>query len=364
VSRFGIAVLKPSHDRKAVKRRLLEPNGTLVKSDHTLFVKMWLMANVSVPNDADSVAELLRGISPRSDIATVHGAVAPGIAPSKLQPRWSSESHGASCTLLNVDRSYIPFDIDKAPLAEGSAAGKGENLYAFAEQVRDEILPRAFRHCELVIRASSSTGLNPCRGSLHCYAPLDQPVPLPKIYRWLKGLQASGLPFDPRPALAGQLFLSGRPEFVGLADPVPEHLRAFPLRGLQRVARDIDWEEYEPGLAAREATERRAHHIGAIQGWRTLLDRYLGDGEGRLGFFEPLSIALGHAARSGEGADGIVSAMHAIVCGHRDLTSERAGQYTPHWLRTELNRMRAKDTRRAALTTEKLGRILPTMDFS
>jgi hypothetical protein len=227
VSCFGIAVLKPSHDRKAVKRRLLEPNGDLVKSDHTLFVKMWFMANVSVRNDADSVAELLRGINPRSDIATVHGAVAPGIDPSKLQPRWSSESHGASCTLLNVDRPYIPFDIDKAPLAEGSAAGKGGNLYAFAEQVRDEILPRAFRHCELVIRASSSTGLNPCRGSLHCYALLDQPVPLPKIYRWLKGLQASGLPFDPRPAIAGQLFLSGRQEFVGLADPVPVNLRSW-----------------------------------------------------------------------------------------------------------------------------------------
>ena len=126
------------------------------------------MANVSVPNDADSVAELLLEINSRSDLTTVHGAVAPGISPSELQPRWSSESHGASRTLLDADRCYIPFDIDKAPLAEGSAAGKGENLVAFAEQVRDEILPRAFRHCELVIRASSSTGLNPCRGSLHC----------------------------------------------------------------------------------------------------------------------------------------------------------------------------------------------------
>jgi hypothetical protein len=364
VSRFGIAVLKPSHDRKAVKRRLLEPNGTLVKSDHTLFVKMWLMANVSVPNDTDSVAELLRGIGPRSDITTVHGAVAPGIAPSELQPRWSSESHGASCTLLNVDRSYIPFDIDKAPLAEGSAVGKGENLFAFAEQVRDEILPRAFCHCELVIRASSSSGLNPRRGWLHDYALLDRPVSLPKIYRWLKGLQASGLPFDPRPALAGQLFLSGRPEFIGLADPVPEHLRVFVLPGLQRTPHDIDWDEYEPRLAAREATERRAHGVAACHGWRALLDHYLGDSEGQLGFFEPLSMALGHAARSNESADGIISAMHAIISGHRDLTPERAGQHTPHWLRAELNRMRAKDARRAALTTEKLARILPTMDFS
>ena len=187
MSSFSIAVLKPAHGKKAVKRRLLEPNGDLVKFDHTLFVKMWLMANVSVPNDADLVAELLRKINSRSDIATVHGAVAPGIIPSELQPRWSSESHGASRTLLDADRFYIPFDIDKAPLTEGSAAGKGENLYAFAEQAREEILPRAFRHCELVIRASSSTGLNLTRGSLHAYALLEQPAPLAAIYRWLKG---------------------------------------------------------------------------------------------------------------------------------------------------------------------------------
>jgi hypothetical protein len=366
VSRFGISVLKPSHGRKAVKRRLLEPNGTIVKSDHTLFVKMWLMANVSVPNDADSVAGLLRGINSRPDLTTVHGAVASGIAPSELQPRWSGENRGGARTLLEADRSYIPFDIDKAPLAEGSAVGKGENLYAFAEQARDEILPRAFRHCELVIRASSSTGLNPCRGSLHCYALLDQPVPLAKIHRWLKGLQASGLPIDPRSALAGQLFLSGRPEFVGLADPVPEHLRVFVLPGLQRAARDIDWDEFEPQLAVRQAAERRAHSVGADQGWRAVLEHHLGDGEGRLGFYAPLSMALGYAARSGEDADGIVSVMHAIVSGHRDLNLERAGQYTPHWLRSELNRMRAKDAARAADIDTRINAIrgkFPGMGF-
>ena len=313
-----------------------------------------------------SVAELLRGINSRSDLTTVHGAVAPGISPSELQPRWSSESHGAARSLLEADRFYIPFDIDKAPLAEGSAAGKGENLFAFAEQVRAEILPRAFRHCELVIRASSSTGLNSCHGSLHAYALLDQFVPLAKIYRWLKSLQASGLFFDPRPALPGQLFLSGRPEFVGLPDPVPEHLRVFVLPGLQRLARvsEIDWIEYEPQLAAREATERCARSVGVGSGWRAVLDNLLGDGEGKLGFYDVLSRALGRAARSNEPADGIVSAMHAIVGSHRDLNPERAGQYTQHWLRAELNRMRSKDAQRGALTAEKLGRILPTMDFS
>ena len=61
MSRFGISVLKPAQGKKAVKRRLLDPNGALVKSDHTLFVKMWLMANVSVPNDA----RLGRGVATR-----------------------------------------------------------------------------------------------------------------------------------------------------------------------------------------------------------------------------------------------------------------------------------------------------------
>jgi hypothetical protein len=37
-----------------------------------------------------------------------------------------------------------------------------------------------------------------------------------------------------------------------------------------------------------------------------------------------------------------------IVSRHRDLTSERAGQYTPLWLRSELDRMRAKDAAREA----------------
>ena len=261
--------------------------------------------------------------------------------------------------------SISPSTSTKRLCTEGSAAGKGENLYAFAEQAREEILPRAFRHCELVIRASSSTGLNPSRGSLHAYALLEQPAPLAAIYRWLKGLQASGKPVDPRPALAGQLFLSGRPEFVGLADPVPEHLRVFVLPGLQR-ATAIDWNEFNAPLAAAEESERRAHVAGAELGWRAVLARYLGDGEGRLRFFNPLSIALGYAARSSESADEIVGAMHAIVSAHPDLNAERAGQYTVSWLRRELLRLRAKDAMREASIDARIAAVrarFPRMEF-
>ena len=100
---------------------------------------------------------------------------------------------------------------------------------------------------------------------------------------------------------------------------MPEHLRVFVSAGLQRLARacEIDWNEYEPQLAAREATERRARERRRVSGLaRAVSISYLGDGEGQLGFFEPLSVALGHAARSSEPADEIVSAMHAIVSAH------------------------------------------------
>ena len=53
MSNFGLSVLKPGDGRKAVKHRSLDPSGAVIKSDHTLSVKMWLMANVSVSNDAE-----------------------------------------------------------------------------------------------------------------------------------------------------------------------------------------------------------------------------------------------------------------------------------------------------------------------
>ena len=52
MSSFDIAVLKPAHGKKAVKRRLLEPDGAIVKSDHTLFVKTASATTASWPSTA------------------------------------------------------------------------------------------------------------------------------------------------------------------------------------------------------------------------------------------------------------------------------------------------------------------------
>ena len=130
--------------------------------------------------------------------------------------------------------------------------------------------------------------------------------------------------------------------FWGLDDPVPEAMRAFVLPGRRRTA-DVAWNEFAAVLKTYERHERQAHAEGATGGWRSIMTRRLGDGEGKLGFFKTTSIALGYAARSGEPADEVAAEMRAIIAAHPDLTADREGQYTVTWLVRELLRLRAKD---------------------
>jgi hypothetical protein len=350
----------------AVKRRTRSADGEEAKSDPTLSESFWRMARVPLEADPDRMVRFLRRMTTRQDLATVHGVPAPGVGPNQWVRRLSAEVHGANRTLVEQDLGFIPLDIDDGQMPQGSALGRGEHLYAAAEYARETFLPPALRDVDLAIGAASSTGFKNDRLSLHAYAVLDRPAPMPVVYRWLAGAKASGIPIDPRPALPGQLFLTGRPLLFGLDDPVPAHLHAFVLPGGGRRVTSIDWNEFRAPLAVVAERERRAHVAGAELGWRAVLDRYLGDGDGRLGFFKTLSIALGYAARSGEPADEIAGVMHPIVSAHPDLNADRAGQYTAQWLRRELLRLRAKDAAREASIDARISAVrarFPRMEF-
>ena len=324
------------------------------------------MARVQLEADVDRMVRFLRPLTRRQDLATVHGVPAPGVSPNQWVRRLSAEVHGPNRTLLEQDLDFLPIDIDDAPLSQVSALARGQNLYAAAEYARETFLPPALRDVDLAIGASSSSGFRPGRISLHAYAVLDRSVPMPVAYKYVAGAKAARFPLDPRPLLPAQLFLTGRPRLWGLDDPVPQSLWAFVLPGQRQRVTAIDWNEFSAPLAACVESERWAHVAGAELGWRAVLARYLGDGGGRLGFFKPLSIALGYAARSGESADEIAGAMHAIVSAHPDLTPERAGQYTVQWLRRELMRLRAKDAARDASIDARINAIrgkFPGMSF-
>jgi hypothetical protein len=350
----------------AVKKRIRLAHGQVTKSDPTLKESYWRVARVRLEADADRIVRFLQRMSPRQDLATAHGVPAPGVLPKQWVRRLSADVHGRNRTLVEQDLGFIPLDIDDGQLPQGSALSRGQNLVVAAEYARETYLPSALRDVDLAIAAASSTGFKDDSLSLHAYAVLDRPVPMPVIYRWLAGAKASGLPLDPRPALPGQLFLTGRPLLFGLDDPVPLHLRAFVLRGRRQSVTSIDWNEFSAPLADVVERERRPHVAGVELGWRAVLARYLGDGEGRLGFFKPLSIALGYAARSAEPGDEIIGAMHAIVSGHPDFHGDRRGQYTPQWLRCELMRLRAKDAAREVSIDARISAVrarFPKMEF-
>jgi hypothetical protein len=341
----------------AVKRRTRSAHGKETKSDPTLSESFWRMGRVRLEADVDRIVRFLRPMAARRNLATVHGVPAPCVSPHQWVRRLSAEVHGPDRTLVEQDLRFIPLDVDEAKLPEGSALDRGEHLYAAAEYAREVLFPPALRDVDLAIGAASSTGFKDGRLSVHAYAILDRAAPMPVVYRWLDGAKASGFPLDPRPALPGQLFLTARPVLIGLDDPVPPHLYAFVLPGRRQRVTTIDWNEFSAARALSVESERRAHVAGAELGWRAVLARYLGDSDGRLGFFKPLSIAMGYAARSAESTDEIAGAMYAIVAAHPDLTAERAGQYTPAWLRRELLRLRAKDAAREAGIDARIGAI-------
>jgi hypothetical protein len=232
---FAVAVLKARRGL-AVKKRTLS-HGKMTKFDPTLNEAFWQIRRHAIELDVDKITLFHRAMAGRKDLCIVHGDPAPGVNGTGWRRRWFADVHGDERTIVDAERWYIPLDLDSAPLPAGSGLDKGENLYALAEYVRDELLPPPLRCVDLAIAASSSTGLKPGFGSLHAYALLERATPLGKIYKWLDGAKKSGFSLDPRPALPGQLFLTGRPAFWGLDDPVPPELWAFALPGREREPR-------------------------------------------------------------------------------------------------------------------------------
>ena len=231
--------------------------------------------------------------------------------------------------------SYILFDYDGIKVPEGSTLGRPEHILEQALYVREEILPKAFRDVEMVIRASSSTGFDPLRIHLHAYALLDQPAPLAAIYRYLKSLQLAGLRVDPMVALPAQPIYSARPLFRGgLTDPIDPGSRVFTLPGFKSHVTSLDWDEFAEQLAKREITEQRMGRAGARYGWRGILAEGLGPMPGE--FFGSITAAMGRGIAEGVPIDQLAGAMHAVIANHPDCDADRRHRYSEAHLRQDL----------------------------
>ena len=258
----------------------------------------------------------------------------------------------------------FPSISTKCHCRPAARSARARTLSGWRDYVREEILPPA-----LSARGAGDPGVVEHRLQSDSRIAALLRAARSVWFRCRRSTLAQGLAGErpahrssPRPC--GQLFLSARPELIGVADPVPEDLRVFVLPGSQRYVRGIDWNEFEPQLAVRVATEHAARVDRRCE-WLARCSRSVISVTTRaktnLVFSTPLSIALGYAARSAEPADEIVGAMHAIVSAHADLTNERRDRYTQPWLRRELLRLRAKDAARDARSDAMRKRLFPAM---
>jgi hypothetical protein len=151
---------------------------------------------------------------------------------------------------------------------------------------------------------------------------LDQPHELPALKRWTRGLKAVADVGDSAIVQAAQPIYVGRAVFIGMADPIPPQLLAVVVRGEHdRVSLVVDRFEAKVVEIARKLD---AATTACGDDWRRFLDQTLG---GDLGFFEPLSRALGMAARSDDSEAVVVALMLALL--RSEPTPCASGSTTP-----------------------------------
>jgi hypothetical protein len=353
---FEVTVAKAPPGEVAVKRRILNPDGSITKGDAP-HIKLWLYKVLRCPSTPEDVAALLLVWNARQDVIMLNGAPAPGLDLRLQHPRWYGESRGADATIVPRPIAFILFDTDGVRAPEGSMLGLAKYIEEQARFIREEVLPRPFRDVTLIVRASTSTGFNADSISLHIYVLLDRLVPLATLYRYVRSLWSSGIRIDPSVMLPGQPVYSGRPIFKGgLVDPLGALPRVFVLPGLAPCAGDIDWDEFEGALVVREATEKRMSAAGASRGWRGILAEGLGPMPGM--FFGPISSAMGRGLAEGIPVEELAGAMHVVIANHPDCDADRRHRYSEAHLRQHLKSLEARGVRRRARTDEIRRRLV------
>ena len=268
----------------------------------------------------------------------VAGAPIPGLDLSKPQLRRSNNSDASTNTLINAPRSWLALDLDD--IAVPAPMGDADQLPKAAEFIRDTVLPREFRGIEMVVAATSSTGL---KGAiivrLRLFCQLSCAYPLERLLGWGRAAQIAGVPVDPAVLLRSQPIYTARPIFRGMDDPVPAECAplSFPVRSA--IAFHLVVDRYD-AKAAAIVHKLRQVELACGNDWRALLDQTVGGPEG---FYEPLKRGLGLAARSSATEQEIVGFVDGLLAHRADRG--RQASYGPNWVLKAIRKFRDADRR-------------------
>jgi hypothetical protein len=335
----------------AAKRIVRGPDGSIVTIPYDNAC-LFGFSQISVETPEELAAVFRDDLLAAPDTFLLAGATAPGLDTSVPQRRLSAEGRGADRTIIPASRFSLVLDIDDAPVPDGM--GAPDRLRDAAIHVRS-LLPGEFHDVKMVAVATAGTGRKGTgTARLRLVVLLEKPISAGDAYAYLMGLRAT-LPFiDPHTALPGQPIYTARPIFEGMDDPVPRDAAVYVLPGSRDCA-SLDFARAEgrgkrPGAARAVADRgiRARKHDDTIKrkhgnDWRGYLAEALG---GDLGFFEPLTAALGLAARGAEGDDAIVA--HVLWEIGEKADPARVAHYNESWLRQALRSFRAKDEARRA----------------
>ena len=281
------------------------------------------------------MAALLQRLAARQDVMLVMGEPKPGLDLARAHARRWADCDPVRNTLVAVERAWLPIDVDG--YAVPAPFGRAEHLADAAAAIRDDALGEEFAGVACVVAATSSTGLaGEETAKLRLFFLLDRAHPIADLHRWGRGAQIAGLPVDPAVLQAGQPIYTARPLFRGrLKDPVPPALCAFVLPGDgDRVALDV----HRYDAPAAETSAGRAGPAALRRRLAAVLADTLG---GPASFFQPLTQALGMAARTDEDEDEIIGWTLWLIGERADPARHR--QYGPQWCHQTLQQFRQRD---------------------
>lgn len=255
-----------ANDGELAKSYTLTADGVWQKTASPPNCASWSYAEAHLPT-LEAMAELLDAVGPSRQFCLIRAGVH-AHAPLWLRypRRWHADCRqlddGLTGPLIDLERRWLPVDIDELMLAEGLAYSDPDRIVAW---VVDKILPAPFRGTSCVWQLSGSAGLRTGAGpdsadrkaKLHLFFRSTRAIGCRDYHELLARPQFNAI--DRACAVGTQILYTARPRLNGGCDPLPRRVGIH-----QGRAAEVDLgTALSEARAARTAKVERVHAVRA-----------------------------------------------------------------------------------------------------